>query len=131
MIKLTHAGWLLGLCPFVAATALAHHSVGSSFDLQQTVSIDGTVSKVEWFNPHIWIYIMAETEDGTTAEFQCEGGSPNSLRRRGWSKDSLKPGDHVIVEGLKARNDPLSCYTQAVRLADGTRLFSGNASELE
>ena len=132
MKNLAHVVTLLGFCSILATPAvLAHHSVGSSFDPEQTVSIEGTVSRVEWYNPHIWIYINAMNEDGTMAEYQCEGSSPNALRRRGWSKDSLKPGDHVTVEGLKARNDPYSCYTRAVRLADGTRLFSGNASELE
>jgi hypothetical protein len=128
---LPNAVVLVGLSGLMTSSAIAHHSVGSSFDVEQTVTIEGTVSKVEWFNPHIWIYVMAPGLDGSPAEYQCEGGSPNSLRRRGWSKDSLAPGDAVTVEGLKARNDPYSCYTRAVRLADGTRLFSGNASELE
>jgi hypothetical protein len=130
---LTTAAILLGLSSLIATPSLvlAHHSVGSSFDVEQTVSFEGTVSKIEWFNPHIWFYVATLAEDGSTVEYQCEGGSPNSLRRRGWSKDSVKVGDHVTVVGLKARTDPYSCYTRSVKLMDGTQLFSGNAAELE
>ena len=126
---LTTAAILLGLSSLIATPSLvlAHHSVGATFDPQATVTLEGTVTKIDWFNPHIWIYI---TVDGSTEEYQCEGSSPNSLRRRGWSKDSLNPGDQVTVEGLKARNDPYSCYARSVKLADGKQLFSGNASEL-
>lgn len=129
----TNIAVVLGVSLLTAASfpLMAHHSVGGVFDTEQTVSIEGTVSKVEWFNPHIWIYVTVQVENGSTAEYQCEGGSPNALRRRGWRKDSLNPGDHVTVEGLVARNDPYSCYTRSVKLTDGTRLFSGNASELE
>ncbi len=118
----------------LATTALplaAHHSVGAEFDVNSSISIDGTVAKVEWLNPHIWVYVNVANDDGTTAEYQCEGSSPNSLRRRGWTRDSLKPGERVVITGLRARLDPYTCYARAIELADGTRLFSGNASELE
>ncbi len=126
---LTTAAILLGFSSLIATPSLllAHHSVGATFDPQATVTLEGTVTKIDWFNPHIWIYIAV---DGSAEEYQCEGSSPNSLRRRGWSKDSLNPGDQVTVEGLKARNDPYSCYARSVKLADGKQLFSGNASEL-
>jgi hypothetical protein len=126
---LTIAAILLGISSLIAKPSLllAHHSVGATFDPQATVTLEGTVTKIDWFNPHTWIYI---TVDGSAEEYQCEGSSPNSLRRRGWSKDSLNPGDQVTVEGLKARNDPYSCYARSVKLADGKQLFSGNASEL-
>ncbi|HEY5667049.1 MAG TPA: DUF6152 family protein [Gammaproteobacteria bacterium] len=114
-----------------ASAPLAHHSVGAEFDVNGTVNIEGTVTKVEWFNPHIWIYLSVENPDGSSAEYQCEGSSPNSLRRRGWTRDSLRPGDRVAITGLPARLDPYTCYARAVSLADGTRLFSGSAEELE
>jgi len=134
-VRSTPAGVLLATTTFLLATATpplsAHHSVGSEFDVNSNISIDGTVAKVEWFNPHIWVYVNVANDDGTTAEYQCEGSSPNSLRRRGWTRDSLKPGERVVITGLRARLDPYTCYARAVELADGTRLFSGNASELE
>ena len=131
MKTLAHAVVLLGISSLLATSSLmAHHSVGGTFDEEQPVSLEGTVSKIEWFNPHIWIYITVQADDGSNAEYQCEGSSPNSLRRRGWSRDSLKTGDHVTVEGIVARNDPFSCYARSVMIADGTKLFSGNASEL-
>ncbi len=120
------AGLLSGALP-----ALAHHAVGAEFDVNKTVNLSGTVVEVEWFNPHIWIYLDVEESDGTTARYQCEGSSPNSLMRRGWRRDSLKPGDRVEITGLEARRDPYTCYTRSISLADGIRLFSGNASELE
>jgi hypothetical protein len=124
--------WLAAVCAFAAAPALlAHHSVGAVFDVNSTVNLEGTVTKVEWFNPHIWVYLNVEDTDGSSAEYQCEGSSPNSLRRRGWTRDSLQPGDRVTIQGLQARLDPHSCYARVVQLADGTRLFSGSAEELE
>ena len=122
------------LCIYALMTApgaAAHHSVGAQFDADKTVRIEGTVASVEWFNPHIWIYIDVTAADGSTARYQCEGSSPNSLRRRGWTRDSLMPGEHVVIEGLEARKDPQTCYTRSVRLADGRQLFSGSAEELE
>jgi len=121
---------LLAYLLITPATLLAHHSVGGTFDAEKPVSVEGVVTKVEWFNPHIWIYVSVTAADGSNAEYQCEGSSPNSLRRRGWSKDSLKQGDNIAVEGILSRSDPYSCYAQVVRLEDGTRLFSGSASEL-
>ena len=131
MKRLAIISALLGFTIFTPFSLIAHHSVGSSFDVEQTVTFEGTVSKVEWFNPHIWIYISTQADDGSAVEYQCEGGSPNSLRRRGWSKDSVQIGDQVTMVGLKARADPYSCYTRSVKLMDGTQLFSGNAAELE
>lgn len=123
---------LAGVCLITAAPSLlAHHSVGAEFDVESTVSLEGTVTKVEWFNPHIWVYLDVESSDGSSAEYQCEGSSPNSLRRRGWTRDSLRPGDRVMITGLQARLDPYTCYARVVKLADGTQLFSGSASELE
>lgn len=133
MMKRTPVGVLTGGAFALIAThaALGHHSVGAEFDVDKTIRIEGTIASVEWLNPHIWLYIDVEAADGSTARYQCEGSSPNSLRRRGWTRDSLRPGDRVEIEGLEARRDPYTCYTRAVRLADGQRLFSGSADELE
>ena len=123
---------LLGMGALVVTTsAFAHHSVSAAFDAERTIAFEGVVTKVDWFNPHIWFYLTVEGSDGTSADYQCEGSSPNALRRRGWTKDSLKIGDQISVDGLVARNAPFSCYAQVVKLADGTRLFSGNAAEIE
>ena len=123
---------LAGLGSFAAVfPSIAHHSVGAEFNVDETINLEGTVTKVEWFNPHIWLYLTVEESDGTTADYQCEGSSPNSLRRRGWSRDSLKIGERVTIVGLRARLDPHTCYTRSVMLADGTRLFSGSATGLE
>ena len=74
---------------------VAHHSFAAEFDSAKSVSLTGTVTKIDWMNPHIWLYLDAKDESGTVAHWQCEGGPPNVLTRNGWSKDSLKVGDHV------------------------------------
>src|SRR5678810_631418 len=73
----------------------AHHAFAAEFDRAKTVKVQGAVVKVEWTNPHIWIYIDMKDEKGVVAHWQCEGGSANTLTRQGWTKDSLKQGDQV------------------------------------
>lgn len=88
----------LALC--LAATfvvpALAHHSF-AMFDNQKDLTLEGTVREFQWTNPHSWIQVMVKDESGKEVEWSIEGGSPNSLSRNGWKRDSLKPGDKVVV----------------------------------
>ena len=87
-------------------------------------NVKGTVDKVEWTNPHIWIYVDTKDESGTVTRWQCEGGSPNTLTRQGWSRDSLKPGQQVSIEGFRAKNGSNTCNSPVVTTADGKRLFA-------
>jgi hypothetical protein len=99
----------LGLALLVAAMPLlAHHSFAAEYDDKKPVSLKGTVTKVEWANPHIWFYVDVKDAAGKVEHWQCEGGPPNMLVRQGWKKDSLKPGDEVSVEGFRAKDG--SCH---------------------
>ena len=111
-----------------AGDALAHHSY-AAFDRSRTVAITGVVKTVEWTNPHIWVYVDTKDEKGAMVRWQCEGGSPNTLTRQGWSKDSLKQGDQVTIDGYRAKDGSNTCNSSSVTLADGTKLFAGSSAE--
>ena len=91
-ISITTAAGLV----LLAATAHAHHSF-SMFDNEKNQELDGIVKEFQWTNPHIWIQVNVKSADGKVVEYSVEGGSPNALRRQGWTKDLLKPGDHVVL----------------------------------
>lgn len=107
---------------------LAHHAFAAEFDSTKPVTVKGAVTKVEWTNPHIWIYVdHKEDPAAAVAKWQCEMGSPNSLMRLGWKADSLKQGDQVVIEGTKAKDGSNTCNARTVRLADGRRMFAGSS----
>ena len=83
-----------------AVPVIAHHSFAAEFDAKRPVKLRGTVTKMEWINPHSWIHIDVKTADGKTEKWMVEGGAPNALLRRGWNKNSLLPGTEIMVEGL-------------------------------
>ena len=97
---------MLGLVLAVALVkpVLAHHSFAAEFDAKKPVKLQGTVTKMEWINPHAWIYIDVKNTDGTVTNWMVEAGAPNALLRRGWTKASLLPGTEVMVEGYQAKD---------------------------
>ena len=106
--------------------ALAHHSFAAEFDAQKPIKLTGAVTKVEWSNPHIWFFMDVKNEDGTVTNWGFEMGSPNSLLRSGWKRDSMKLGDVVAVEASRARDGSNNANAHSVVLAStGQRLFSG------
>jgi hypothetical protein len=112
-----------------AAPVLAHHSFAAVFDGTKKVSLTGTVTKLEWANPHIWVYFDAKESNGSLTPWQCEGGAPNSLVRQGWNKSSLKTGDVIAIEGSRAKDGSNTCSMSSVKTADGKRLFAGQAQQ--
>jgi hypothetical protein len=111
------------------APALAHHSFAAVFDGDKKVSVTGTVTKLEWMNPHIWFYFDVKDANGATTPWQCEGGPPNSLIRQGWNRNSLKVGDLIVVDGFRAKDGSNTCSVTTVKTPDGKRLFSGQAQQ--
>jgi hypothetical protein len=125
-MKTSLAGFMVVLL-LAPLPLLAHHSFAAEFDSSKPVTVKGAVSKVEWTNPHIWIYVDMKDEKGVVSKWECEMGSPNTLMRQGWRSDSLKKGDEVTIEGTRAKNGTNTCNARTVRLADGTRLFAGSS----
>jgi len=108
---------------------VAHHSFAAEFDSTKAVSLQGMVTKLDWMNPHIWIYLDTKDDSGTVAHWQCEGGPPNALTRQGWSKDSLKISDQVTIEGFRSKDGTNTCNARSVKLPNGKSVFAGSAED--
>jgi hypothetical protein len=111
-----------------ATSMFAHHSFSAEFDASKPVTLKGTVTKVDWLNPHIWIYVDVKDESGKLVHWQCEGGAPNSLTRNGWTKNELKEGDAITIEGTLAKDASNTCNASRVALPDGRRVFAGSSN---
>jgi hypothetical protein len=119
---------LLPLGIAATTTATAHHAFSAQFDADKPLSITGTVTKVEWRNPHTWFYIDVGAGDGTVMSWAVELASPNLLMRNGWSRDSMKVGDVVIVEGFHARDGTPTANAKSVVLAaTGRTVLTGRS----
>ena len=103
--------------------AWAHHSFPAEYDGDKPVKLQGTVKKVEWINPHSWITIEVKRPDGTVQTWEIEAGAPNSLFRRGFTKDSLPIGTEIVVDGYLAKNGKQRANGRDLTLPDGTKLF--------
>src|SRR5437667_10877914 len=104
------AAWMIGAALLASVVpVLAHHSFSAEFDATKTVTLKGAVTKVEWYNPHIWVYLDSKDDSGKVSHWQCEGGAPNSLNRNGWTKDALKNGDQSTIEGTMAKDGSNTC----------------------
>ncbi|MBV8728251.1 MAG: hypothetical protein JO336_00435 [Acidobacteriia bacterium] len=117
---------VLGLA---SVPAIAHHSFAAEYDSAKPVTLTGTVTKVEWMNPHARFYLDVKDEAGKVTNWEFELGSPNGLMRRGWTRNSLKEGDTVTVAGSLAKDGSKLANARTVKLSDGKEVFAGSASE--
>jgi len=106
-------------------SATAHHSFAAQYDRDKTVTLNGTVTRVEWMNPHVYFYLDVKEAAGTVAHWAVEGGAPTSLYRAGWRKDSLKAGDVVTVHGYLARDGSKLANMRQAILPDGREVLGG------
>jgi uncharacterized protein DUF6152 len=121
-VVLTGAGLLLGGAP-----AAAHHAFAAEFDAKKPINLRGTVAKTEWINPHTWIHIDVKRGDGKVERWMIEGGPPNALYRRGFTKNSLPIGAEIVVEGFRAKDGSTRGNGRDITFADGRKLFLGSS----
>jgi hypothetical protein len=105
----------------------AHHAFAAEFDATKPIKLRGTVAKMEWINPHTWIHLDVKTPKGTVEHWMIEGGPPNALYRRGFTRKSLPDGTEIVVEGFRAKDGSLRANGRDLTLADGRRLFVGSS----
>ena len=110
--------WLLS-----AAPSSAHHAFSTEFDAKQPITLKGTITRVEWINPHAWIHMDVPRDNGVIEKWMIEAGSPNTLVRRGLTRDTIQPGIEIVVFGYRHRNGSNAANGRDVTLPDGKRLF--------
>jgi len=125
LLRVPGAVAALVLC--AGALTATHHSFSAEFDANKPIQLRGTVAKVEWINPHTWIHIDVKEADGTTTRWMIEGGTPNTLLRRGLTRDSLPIGTEIVVDGYRAKNGTNRANGRDVMFPDGRKLFMGSS----
>jgi hypothetical protein len=121
---------VLGIGGLVVAVPVpAHHSFSAEFDGSKPIELKGVVTKIEWANPHVYFYIDVKDDKGKVVNWGCETAGPGSLHRQGWTRDSLRAGDQVVVEGYPAKDGSKLADARNVTLADGHRLLGATLDD--
>ena len=127
-LRITSVLGAAALAALATATPVrAHHAFASEFDAAQPINLRGTITRVEWINPHTWIHIDVKDSSGKTVEWMIEGGTPNTLLRRGVDKNSLPAGTEIIVDGYRAKNGTNRANGRDLTLPNGKKLFLGSS----
>ena len=113
------AGW--------ASSVSAHHAFAAEFDANKPVNFKGTITKMEWVNPHAWVHVEVKNANGTVENWAIEAGTPNVLFRRGFTRDTLKPGMEIVVDGYRAKDGSRRANGRDLTFADGRKLFLGSS----
>ena len=108
------------------APAYSHHAFSGEFDQTKPITLQGVVTRIDWENLHVYFYVDVADPDGTLVNWKCETRGPNGLERQGWKRDSLKPGDKVIVQGSLARDGSHMADGRQVTLSNGRKILSGS-----
>src|SRR5579863_8770414 len=122
-MALVSTGLLLAAVP-----AWAHHAFGAEFDIDKPIKLTGTLTKVEWINPHAWLHIDVRNPDGTVTDWMVEGGSPNTLLRHGFTRNTLEVGTVIIVSGYQAKDGTNKANGKDITFEDGRKLLMGSSA---
>ncbi len=117
----------VGLLPLTAPVE-AHHAFSAEFDANRPVNLEGTVTRMEWINPHAWIHIQVTNDDGALEDWSIEAGAPNGLIRRGFNRESLLPGTKILVAGYQAKDGANRANGSSITFEDGRKLFVGGSN---
>ena len=128
-MKKTILGVLAGVGFMLAVPAFAHHSFAAEYDSTKPMTATGEVTKVEWMNPHARFYVDVKDADGKVTNWEFELGSPNGLMRQGWTRNSLKQGDMITVDGYMAKDGSKLANARTVKLSDGRKVFAGSTTD--
>ena len=118
---------LTGLIAALTGHAMAHHSFSAEFDPNRPVLLRGPIVRVEWVNPHTWIHLEVTNEDGSKQVWMVEGGTPNTLLRRGLSRDTITPGTYIVVDGYQSKDRSARANGRDVTFEDGRKFFLGSS----
>jgi hypothetical protein len=123
------SGFITGLCVLLAPAmpVSAHHAFNAEFDPNKPVKFNAKVTKMMWVNPHVWIYVDVKKPDGSVEEWMIEAGTPNTLMRRGFTKESLLPGTEIVIDGYQSKDGSLRANGRDVTLPNGQTLFLGSS----
>ena len=119
---------VIAIVILVPVSLAAHHAFAAEFDVNQPVKVKGTTAKMEWTNPHAWLYVDVKEPDGKVTNWRFELGAPNALIRQGWKTDTVPVGVEVQVEGFRAKAGGPVANGRSIKLADGRELFSGGSA---
>ena len=123
-----------GAALLAAATAVpvgAHHSFAAEYDSSKTITVTGEVVRLEWTNPHARVVVNGPDEKGVKKDWDFELGPPTTLMRRGWNRNSLKPGNVITVEGFRSKDEPSTANARTVKLSDGRQVFAGSSFDTQ